>query len=151
MIALIKNGIVEEIKEMTNEEIIEASSGGYSNIVDITNYIPYPSIGWNFDGVKFLAPYGSSQVSDMRITKLAMITRLDPEIAGIVSFSRGSGVYNIAVDVALRKQSLATYIDLSLDATINGLHNLVLLGLLTQERADIILNTVPAESERYKG
>lgn len=151
MIALIKNGIVEEIKDMTNEEIIEASSGGYSNIVDITNYIPYPSVGWNFDGINFSAPAGSNQAPDMKITKLAMITRLDPEIAAIVAFSRGSGAYNIAVDVALIKQSLATYIDLSLDATITGLNNLVLLGLLTQERADIILNTVPAESERYKG
>lgn len=150
MIALIKNGIVEEIKELTTEEI-EALSNEYSNIVDLSSANPYPEVGWSFNGIQFSAPAGSNTSQSMKITKLAMITRLDPEISAIVSFSRGSGVYNIAVDVALRKQSLATYIDLALPATITGINNLVLLGLITSERASIILNTVPTEFERYKG
>ena len=150
MIALIKNGIVEEIKDMTDTEMAEVQSE-YSNMVDVTNANPYPEVGWSFDGSVFSAPVGSDTVQSMKLTKLAMITRLDPEISNIVAFSRGSGAYNIAVDVALRKQALATYIDLSLPETITGMNNLVLLGLITPERAAIILNTPPSEKERYKG
>jgi hypothetical protein len=138
------------MKEMSDEEM-NAVSSLFENMVDVTNYSPYPGIGWLFNGASFSPPPGVVN-SSMKITKLAFVNRLTAaEFSTLIAFSRGSGAYNLAVDAALRRQALATYIDLSLQETISGVQSLAALGLLTNERVSIILNTPPTESERYKG
>ncbi len=75
----------------------------------------------------------------------------ETEIAGIEAFAAQSNAYAYALRGAMRKQSVAAYIDLSLPQTIAGINNLVALGLLTSERANIILNTPVTSLEKYKG
>jgi hypothetical protein len=145
------NGIVESVKDMTDEEINGLSSS-YSNVVSVEGLQVAPSAGWSFDGANFHPPVGASSVASWKITKLSFISRFtDAELIGIEAFTSASNNYAYAVRAALRKQMLATYIDLSLPETINGTQSLVALGLLTSQRCNEILTTPPSSKELYRG
>jgi hypothetical protein len=150
--ALVRNGVVEKDPEdMTDEQINEVSSY-YENIVDVTNDNPLPKAGWIFNGSKCVPPVGVVVVPETKITKFAFISRFtDTELATIEGFAAQSNAYAFAVRVALRKQSLATYIDLYLPETINGTKALVALGLLTLARANEILTNPITSKELYRG
>lgn len=150
--ALVRNGIVEQILEdLTNEQILEYSSH-YENIVDVTNYAIIPDVGWLFNGSSIVPPPGVVARSSMKITRLAFLNRFtDLEVAAIETFAVQNNAYGAALRGALRKQSVSNYMDLERIDTIVGVSNLVALGLITQQRATVILTTPPTELEKYKG
>lgn len=151
-IALITENKVSGFAEVQTEEEFEALGRTYSNLIDVTDANPVPVVGWVFNGSILVPGEGQSGTPSRKISKLKFLERFtDTELATIEGFSAGTSGYAFAVRVALRKQAVATYIDLSLPATISGVNNLVALGLLTSDRASIILDTPIIEEERYKG
>jgi hypothetical protein len=144
--ALISNGIVKEVKEMTDEEIQEVSSN-YSNIVDVTNNNPRPQIGWSFDGIKMIAPAGVIVPVSMKITKLALRQRLTiQELMALQVASQTS----IFLQVLKDNLTVSTFIDLARADTIAGIGALVSMGILTADRAATILTMPPSATEIYK-
>jgi len=148
--AIIDNGKVIETRDMSIEEI--QAEGARYNIVDISNTIPAPQVDWTFNGIAFVPPPGTSNEPFMKITKLAFLSRFTAaEAAGLEAFAIQNNNYAAALRVAMRKQQVSNYMDLSRQDTIDGVNNLVALGLLTTERATVILTTPPTEIEKYRG
>lgn len=144
--ALIKNSIVVEVRDVTQEEFERDIANQYEIIVDVTDLTPPVIVGDLFDGHTIV---GTTQ--SVKITKLALLNRFtDQELATIEGFALQANSYAYALRTALRKQAVATYIDLKRQDTITGINNLVALGLITQDRANTILNTPPTEMEKYK-
>lgn len=144
----ISNGKVAKIDHnMAGEEAaIEART--YQAVIEIPEGESLPEVGWDFENGKAVNPYSESK----KVTKLKFLERFtQAELIAIEAFSEGSGVNNLAVRIALRKQSMATFIDLSLPETISGTMALAALGLVTPERVNEILNNPVQEVERYKG
>jgi len=149
--AMVLNGIVAEIRDLTDEES-QTEGANFSNVVDITNANPFPEVGWVFNGMVFAPPPGASAVPSLRLTKLAFLNRFtDAEVAAIETFAFQNNAYAAALRGALRKQQVSNYMDLARTDTIVGVNNLVALGLITPARAAAILTTPPTDLERYKG
>lgn len=148
--AFIKDGLVDLILEAENYDSIANIARQYQNIIDITEEIPEPTVGCIFNGKTFLKADGD--YLHKYISKEKFLSRFtDSEIYAIDEFAKGSSDYAKAVRAALKRQEQAEYIDLQYDKTISGVQNMVPLGLLTQERADLILYSPVTEDERYKG
>ena len=143
---LVSNGIVVEVKEMTNEEIQEVSNL-YENIVDITNNNPCPQKGWSFSGITFSAPNGVISSPSMKITKLALRQRLTIQELMALQVAAQTSVF---LQVLKDNLAVSTFIDLSRADTIAGVNVLVSMGILTAERANTILTTLPSGIEIYK-
>lgn len=144
--ALVSNGIVVEIKEVTLEEIQEISNL-YSNIVDITNSNPCPQVGWSFNGAILIPPTGTTAQVSMKITKLALRQRLTvQELMALQTASQTSVFLQVLKD----NLSVSTFIDLSRSDTVAGIGALVSMGILTAERANTILTTPPSVIEIFK-
>jgi hypothetical protein len=146
LVALVHNGIVQEVKEMTDEEI-QAVANDYSNVLDVTNENPRPTKGWSFDGLVFIPPAGVSGAVSMKITKLALRQRLTiQELMALQTASQTSVFLQVLKD----NLAVSTFIDLSRADTIAGVNALVAMGIITADRANIILNTPPSATEIYK-
>lgn len=149
--ALIKDNFVVSIVEAADAEEIGLLISQYQNAIDITSLDPLPAVGWELVGTILTDPTGLSQPSK-KISKLKMLERFtDAEMAGIEAFAAQQNAYAYALRGAMRKQSVAAYIDLALPQTIAGINNLVALGLLTSDRANTILNSPVTATEKYKG
>lgn len=149
--ALIRDNLVSKIVDADSAEEIGETIAQYQNAIEITDMDPQPEVGWELVGTALVDPTGEAQPSK-KVSKLKMLERFtDAEIAGIEAFAAQSNSYAYALRGAMRKQSVAAYIDLALPQTIAGINNLVALGLLTAERASVILNTPVTKEEKYKG
>lgn len=149
--ALIRNGIVVEVKDITEEEFGTVVNS-YDSVVEVTNNNPMPTEGWSFVGTTFSPPAGVSAIPTLKISKLAFLQRFtDTELETIEAASAQNNQYGYALRVALRKQAVATYIDLSLPETITGVNSLAALQLITSQRATAILTTPITEAEKYRG
>ena len=104
------------------------------------------AIGWNYDGVNFTAPPPVLVPPEPRvITKVAFRFRLTgAEYVGIMSAAKT----DIEVAAWLETFNMSTTIDLDNQRTIDGVQNLVGKNLLTQVRADEILNAPVQPGER---
>ena len=69
--ALVRDNVVVEIKSLTSEELVVAMTQ-YPIVVDITDAVPIPAVGWTFDGNKLV----SNGTTSMKISKLAFRARL---------------------------------------------------------------------------
>lgn len=148
-IAFILEDKVASIVEVSSFDDVADVSRRYQASVDVTDAVTQPQVGWEFKDGQIVYPAG---VSTKVMSKLKFLERFtDAELAGIEAFAAGTSAYSFAMRVALRKQQVAEFIDISLPQTIAGVGNLVALGLLTSERANLILNTPVTEAERYKG
>lgn len=151
--ALIQNNIIEKIEvDLTDEEVQERFTH-YQQVIDITNEITVPGVGWIFNGHSFEAPKGSDGKVITTITRLAFMNRLtDAEnIAILVYMDNASAPYRYPVKMLMNKLNAATFIDLKRSDTISGVGLLVAAGIITSDRANTILNTVPNIIEIYKG
>lgn len=143
-LALIKNNVVKNIVDATEEEFSGYASV-YELIIDVTNTVPQPQVGWFLDGNK-LVSNGSN--GPIRITKLAMRQRFTfTELCALESAAQTI----VQVKVLIGNLNVASFVDLTRSDTISGLGLLVSLGLLTSQRMSEILNTPPTEYEIYKG
>jgi hypothetical protein len=149
--AIVDNNLISNIVELDSEEQIQEISLKHQTLLDISHEDPLPEIGWILRGNKLEDPSGGSVKSKI-ITKLAFLNRFtSTELVNMEGFASQSNPYAFALRAAMRKQALATFIDLQREDTISGTLSLVSLGLLTSERANIILTSEPTESEIYKG
>ena len=146
--AFISDNLVVDIKTIPTEEEYHAIADHYQNAVDITDYNPMPAIGWQFVGNTIVPPPGYTATPSIKITKLALRQRLTfAELCAL------EGAANTDVRVKALKGNLdvATYVDLARPDTIQAANILVSLGLITADRANVVLTTPPTELEKYKG
>lgn len=107
----------------------------------------------DFDHVEFDpdSPVAQPWPGQWHITKLAFRSRFAPaERAAITYAARQSTPQAAAVQSYLDDVQAATYIDLQRPDTRAGVMGLEAAGLLAAGRAAAILDTEPAESERYR-
>ena len=149
--AFVKDDIVVLVEEHPSKEVAADKARGFQALFDITNDLPQPQLGWQLkNGI--LVDENGVIPHYTRLSRLKFLERFtDLELANILAFSESASPYAVAIKVALRKQALAEYIDLSLQQTSQGVLNLVPLGLLTADRANAILNTPLTEDEKYRG
>lgn len=144
LVALVQNNLVVGVGDF-DETTLQVIGNQFQEIIEITNLIPMPGIGWGFDGQNIIGTTVSQ-----KITKLAMNQRFSiGEMLGLLTYV-GANPSSI-VAVLLNRLSLATFIDLSRPDTQAGIGVLVSYGLLTSARATIILTTVPNPTEIYQG
>lgn len=141
--ALIRNGVVVGIVDLSDEDFATGIASHYEQVIEITNLVPQPQIGWSFNGQTIIG----SSVS-RKITRLAMRQRFT--FSELIALSNAAAAIP-AVKVLMDNLSTATYIDLARSDTAGGVGLLVSLNLITAERANTILNTVANESEIFRG
>lgn len=144
LIALVQNNLVVGVYQPTDEIEHAYVARVFQAAIDVTDMYPVPQIGWHFDGLNLTQQDGSAAI-DWRITKLAFRSRFTlAELVGI----QNAGTTNPVVAVLQQNLSVSTYIELSRPDTIAGVQYLVSQNLLTSQRANAILTTVPTDSER---
>lgn len=142
--ALIQNNLVVGVGDFTNDQI-QLFGPYFEQIVDCTNLIPQPGIGWAFDGQNITGTNVSR-----KITRLAMNQRFTVgEMLGLLTYVNTNPISIVAL--LLQRLQIATYVDLSRSDTQAGIGVLVSYGLLTSDRANTILTTVPTPNEIYQG
>lgn len=145
--ALVKDSIVVELKDLSEEEI-QSLGGQYELIIDISSANPTPAVGWILSGNILIPGEGQSAVVTKRITRLAMRQRFTfSELCSLNNAAKTSDPVAVLMD---NLQS-ATYIDLLRPDTIGGMSLLVSLGLITEARKTVILEATPGIDEIYKG
>jgi len=140
--ALVRNNIIVDIADLSYSQI-ENIGAIYSSVIEIENMTPQPKIGWTYDGTILSAP-------GWRITRLAMRQRFTvTELLAIMTYvnTNPSGI----VAMLMQNLTVATFVDLKRSDTIAGIQVLVGYGLVTSDRAGIILNTSPSVEEAYTG
>jgi uncharacterized protein YbcV (DUF1398 family) len=138
--ALIRENIVVEVKNLTDEEIT-AIGNQYEAIIDCTNLTPVPQVGWTFDGHTI-----SGTVQSYHLTKLKFRQRFTTaEMAGIFAAAQS----NYILQVLLDNQRVSNYADLGDPSLIAGMQYLVSLNLISSARYTEILTTPPTASELY--
>lgn len=143
--AFIKDNVVTEVKTNPDEETIRFL-GTTHLIIDVTDRLPMPDVGWTLEGTTLIPPPGYT-VNDMKLTKLAFRQRFTvPELIGIYT----AAASNVVIKIMMDNQALAAYVDLSRSDTIAGVGYLASLGLLTADRMTAILTTPPTMAEHYR-
>lgn len=141
--AIINNNIVTEIKNINEQECSELSKVNQL-VIDITEIYPQPEVGWIFDGINLIS---NGQIS-WKITRLALRNRLTlQELIAFYTLCQSNLVYQIMLD----NLKTTTYVDLKRQDTQTAILSLVNVGVLTSERASVILNTEPTSVEVYRG
>ena len=159
----LKNSIVMAVLDIADESEYQKFAYQFEALIDTTGFSSLPGIGWEWTGASF--SYGQlDSVPSVKLTKLAFESRLTTaEEGSIIGFALANfmtyyttpthPLFLAACQVfaMLRRQSNATYVDISRADTIQGVGALVSLGLITSARASLILNTPPTHDESYKG
>lgn len=78
-----------------------------------------------------------------RMTRLAFLTRLDPELNAIYTAAETSVDIKIFID----KVKSSEYINPADDKIINGMNALVTFGLITRDRAEVVMKTPITDKE----
>jgi hypothetical protein len=141
------------VQEWVVDDIVQIDESEYPNYakkctiaIDIDNLNPKPEVGWIFTGNALVPPTGYKP--SMKITKLSFRERFTlQEMVALQVAKQNNPTLQVMGDNIV----VATYIDLSRPDTIQGVELLVSLGLLTQDRANQILNTIPTSVELYQG
>ena len=142
-IALVNNNSVTSIVEIEETDYAQYARAN-ELAIDVTDMYPEPAVGWVFDQNKLVNPSGPYMI----ITKLALRQRFTiPELAAIQTALKT----NVVLEILMDNLKVATFIDLNRPDTQDGIMYLVSQGLLTLERANQILTTVPTEQEIYRG
>ena len=142
-IALVREDVVVEVREMTEEQI-EAAGPLYNALVDVTGMDPEPEVGWTLSGSTLVNT--TAAAPSMKITKLALRQRLTiGELTAIYNATNAIPIVKILMD----NVSVSTFVDLARPDTQAGIGVLVAYGLITQERATQILTTPPTALEKY--
>lgn len=142
--ALIQNDLVVGVVDLSDDEI-NLFNPHYEQIVDVSNLMPVPQIGWAFTGSTIVGTNVSK-----KITRLAMNQRFTTgEMLGLLTYINTNPTSIVAL--LLQRLQMSTYVDLARSDTQAGIGVLVSLGLLTSDRANTILTTIPMPIEVYQG
>jgi len=151
--ALIRNGIVIEVRDVSEDELTNEFVNSWSQVIDVTNENPAPESGWHVSGVTFTPPPGVVAPSAKRITKLALRNRLlfNEKIAIESLLLNTASPYCIPLRAWYQDFTVATFVDLARPDTISGIQFLEQLGLIGPGRANHIINDPITDIERYRG
>lgn len=139
---MVRNSMVIGVAEL-DEEAYHLFAPFCQVIIDVTDVYPVPQIGWLFDGQRLRQPNGQYPF-DPRITPLAMRQRFTvPEILGMMNAANSDPMIKMIMD----NNAIARYVDITDSATQAALGYLAQQGLLTVERMNEILTTIPTENE----
>lgn len=147
--ALIKNDIVDRIEDLTEEEI-QSRARSYDFIIELTEVVPKPQVGWEYKNGVFNIPVGATV--ERRITKLAFMSRMrSTELGHIYTIANTQG-HPLQINFQIFRDMLmaATFIDLARADTIANVGALVTAGILTTARAQEIL-TAPVQRHEIPG
>jgi hypothetical protein len=140
--ALVLSAVVVEIKDLTEDQY-QSAIFDYDAIIDVSNTIPAPQVGWTLSGNTL-----SGTIATMRITKLAMLQRFTvPERIGLLNYIQTNPASVPAM--LMQNINVATFVDLMRPDTQAGIYYLVNFGLLTTARATSILNAIPTSLEVF--
>lgn len=146
----ILNGVVELCVSI-NEDQLQSVIDTYPDML-IQEQVGEENIGWTFVNGTFSPPIAPDLSNSWKISRLAFISRFtDAEAIAIDLASSGATVQQAAIRRLFQKVNASEYIDLKRSDTITGVNMLVQFQLLSQTRADEILNTVPTVKEIYRG
>jgi hypothetical protein len=141
----VNNHIVTSIVSITDESLYPEYAKNAQAAIDIEFLTPQPQIGWTFDG-SILAPPPGYMPPNQLITKLAFRQRFTfSELIAIETATQN----NVALRVLKDNLNVATFIDLTRPDTAGAMGILISSGLITPERANVILTTPPTASEIY--
>lgn len=139
---MVRNNLVVGILEL-DEEAYALIARISQALIDVTDNYPMPQIGWLFDGQRLRQPSGHYPF-DPRITPLAMRQRFTvPELLGMMATAGTDPMVKLIMD----NNAIARYVDITDSATQAALGYLAQQGLLTVERMNEILTTIPTENE----
>jgi hypothetical protein len=143
--ALVLNGVVESIKELSSEEI-QSLATHYETILEIDDMNPEPQVGWVFDGDELKDP--SAQATAKRhITRGAFRSRFTiAERAGLYALAQTDIIARVLID----DLTCAKYADLDGQDEQNAIGYLMMNAILTEERAGEILSAEIKPEERYE-
>ncbi|MFO0451548.1 MAG: hypothetical protein ACK52I_23305 [Pseudomonadota bacterium] len=149
-VILIRDGVVQNV---ISADSVERALMFYPEFtaMERTADISFVGPGYLYDGVTFTAPPPPEPepVTDWRVTKLRFQLRFtDAEAIAIDLASQGATVEAAAVRRYLKLIELAEWIDLANQLVRNGIFNLAAAGLLTEERANVIIDTPPTDDEK---
>jgi len=149
--AIVNNNVVTAIQTLNPNDgtgAYQAAAQSCQILIDITNTVPQPQVGWTFNGSTLV----SNGATSMLITKLAFRERFTAaEIVGIIQASQLQNTEGYEIQMLLQNQSLATFVDLTRSDVAAGMLLLESFGLLTAGRANTILTTPPTAIEIYQG
>jgi len=146
LLAIVNNNIVTSIINISDESLYTEYAKSAQAAIDIESLTPQPQVGWAFNGSTLIPPHDYAALR--LITKLAFRQRFTfPELIAIETATGASVPLRVLKD----NLNVATYIDLSRPDTAAAMGILVSSGLITAERANIILTTPPVSSELYQG
>lgn len=144
-IALIQDNVVVSIVDATDDTIAEISAK-YQNAIDITDFNPMPDVGWILRGNQLIGNGKHEKSKDMRITRIAFRNRFTHDEHELIYEAKLSDV-----DLQIMHDNLlvSDFVDLSDQKTIKDIKELAKLKLISNNRADNILNEIPKDHERY--
>ena len=149
--ALIKSNIVENII-VAQSDFIETIRHEWDHIIQLDEDSPV-GVGWTYDGSKFIKPEAPEvpvvePEPTFIITRLAFLSRFtDAEAIAIDLASIGTTVEAAAIRRYLNVLNAANFIDLKDPKTAAGVQALESIGILSEGRATVILDTPAAQSE----
>lgn len=85
-------------------------------------------------------------VHSTKMTRLAFLNRLDPELEAIYAAAQSV----IRIKIFIDKVLAAEFIDLTDEKTVEGMGALIAGGFITQERSDEIMNSPIAGKDIFK-
>lgn len=148
--AYIKENIVVSIVLADSINELLPLDTKFSNIVELTDFLPEPQVGWSFINNVFIDPQTNQMAQasvNKKITKLALLNRFtNTELA---LYEQAIAV-SIPLKILDKKLFATTYVDLNRQDTIQGILALVSANIISQQRADEILNTLPNSTELYR-
>lgn len=143
--AVVKDNVVTDVDTFTDEQV-QVLARTAQVVIDVSEMLDKPELGWIFDGSKIVAPADFHPTR--RITKLGLRRRLTfTELCALEAAS----ATDVRVAALKGNLNVATYVDLNRVDTVAAMGLLQSLTLLTPERAAEILNAPIQDDERYKG
>lgn len=145
--ALINENKVTSIVELETEEEIVKYSQLNQLCYSLDNLSDQNVLGYDFVDNTLKDLSGNLVKQKMSLTRLAFRTRFtSSELVELYTAMQANIMLQIINDNLLA----ATYIDLTRTETINAVYYIASLGVITMQRAQVILTTLPNELEVYR-
>jgi hypothetical protein len=149
-VILIDNGTVVNVINADSLTVAEQFYPKYTCVERTAGMVVGPGYTTT-DNINFTPPAPNVTI-DWKITNFAMLNRFTPtELVEINVARQEAGANGAQMEILWQNLSTAKFVDLKLPQLDDMVNNLVSVGILTSDRANTILNTVPSSSELIGG
>jgi hypothetical protein len=146
--AIVNNNVVEQVRDVTQEEFDQGIANKHQAVISVEGLYPVPLVGWLLSNNVLVSPNVSYKISNLAFMNRLTSTEYNAILEYIDDHSKP---YHYYVQQLMNKLNAAKYIDLGRSDTISGANLIANLGIITHERCNEILTTVPTYIELYKG